>query len=564
MMRDIDSMPSALMGYAAGLGLLAHREAISDGGGRFELQGVEAGELHLRAFHREQAWGLSSKITLVAGGTVEGVRVEMHLGGGVEGTVSDRYGRPVAGDVVLALAPMAMGGMGSDRAMGALYQGFTDAKGAYRISHMAAGSYFLVVTRGDEALNPMSFLGRLNFDMVTIVEGQVVKYDLVDTTSSGCRVTGLVHDSGRPVTEGMLQALGFEGGGALGIDMKMARLSGDGRFEFPGLAPGRWQLTLLETVGPDVRMELDVPDQPEYRVDLSLPDGGLEGSVIDGATGEAVAGADVTVRPTNAPKIKGLLSLAIGGEAGASRAQTNDQGSFQFGRLCEAEYEVSVRPPRSKDSGKKWAPPEPVVVRVREGRVERGCVLRLSPPLTLSGFVRGSSGEPLEGARVLLRRQDRVEGRPERTRSDANGRFEIGGLAPAVYLASASAKDHAATTVRDIRVEGDDAKVEIQLQPGVLVTVRVFGNDGQPLAGARATLFRGDSENPMDAADADRVLEGLFKGEGASDIDGRIEMGRFLPGEYRLEVQRGASTVTRPRVRISADRGETELRADLP
>ena len=345
------------MGYAAGLGLLAHREAISDAGGRFELARRRGGRLHLRAFHREQAWGTSPKLTLAAGGTVEGVRVEMHLGGGVEGTVSDRYGRPVAGDVVVALAPMAIGGMGNDSAMGALYQGFTDAKGAYRISHMAAGSYFLVVTRGDEALNPMSFLGRLNFDMVTILEGQVVKYDLVDTTSSGCRVTGMVLDSGRPVVEGMLQALGFEGGGALGIDMKMARLSGDGRFEFPGLAPGRWQLTLQDTEGPDVRMLLDVPDQPEYYVDLSLPDGGLEGSVIDGATGEAVAEAIVTVRALNAPKLKGLLSLAMRGETGASRAQTNEQGLFQFGRLCEAEYEVSVRPPRSKESGKKWAPP---------------------------------------------------------------------------------------------------------------------------------------------------------------------------------------------------------------
>lgn len=563
-MSDLDSMPSALMGYAAGLGLLAHREAVSDAEGRFELDGVEAGELHLRAFHREQAWGTSPKLTLPAGGTIEGVRVEMHLGGGVEGTVTDRYGRPVTGDIVLALAPMALGGMGNDRAMGALYQGFTDAKGAYKISHMAAGSYFLVVTRGDEALNPMSFLGRLNFDMVTILEGQMTKYDLVDTTSSGCRVTGVLLDSGRPVAEGMLQALGFEGGGALGIDMKMARLGGDGSFEFPGLAPGRWQLTLQETEGPDVRMEIDVPDQPEYRVDLSLPDGGLEGSVIDGATGEAVAEAAVTVRALDAPKLKGLLSLAMRGEAGSSRAQTNEQGQFRFGRLCEAEYEVSVRPPRSKESGKKWAPAEPIVVRVREGRVERGCVLRLSPPLTLSGLVRGSSGEPLEGARVLLRRQDRGEARPERLRADANGRFEFGGLAPGVYLASASAKDHAATTVRDIRVEGNDSKVEIQLQPGVVVTVRVFGNDGQPLAGARATLFRGDSENPMDAADADRVLEGLFKGEGASDIEGRIEMGRFLPGDYRLEVQRGASSVTRPKVRISSDQGETELRADLP
>jgi len=552
------------MGFAAGLGLLAQREAVSDAKGHFELAGVEAGDLHLRAFHREQAWGVSPKFTLPAGGTIEGVRVEMHLGGGVEGLVSDRYGRPVASDVVLALAPMALGGAGCDKAMGALYQGFTDAKGAYRISHMAAGSYFLVVTRGDEALNPMSFLGRLNFDMVTVPEGQVVKYDLVDTTSSGCRVTGMLLDSGRPVTEGMLQALGFEGGGALGIDMKMARLSGDGRFEFPGLAPGRWQLTLQDVEGPDVRLELDVPDQPEYRVDLSLPEGGLEATVIDSATNEPVAEADVTVRALNAPKIKGLLSLAMRGETGTSRTQTSEQGQFRFGRLCEAEYEVSVRPPRGKDTAKKWAPAEPITVRVRDGRLERGCVLRLSPPLSLSGFVRGSAGQPLEGARVLLRRQDRAEARPERAKTDANGRFEIGGLAPAVYLASATAKDHAGSTVRDIRVEGSDSKVEIQLQPGVVVTVRVYGNDGRPVAGARATLYRSDSESPMDAADADRVLEGLFKGEGASDVEGRIEMGRFLPGEYRLEVQRGASNATRPRVRIDAGQGETELRADLP
>ena len=563
-MREIDSMPSALMGYAAGLGLLAHREAVSGADGRFELEGVETGEFHLRAFHREHAWGVSPKLTMTPGGTIEGARVEMHVGGGVEGTVTDRYGRPVASDVVVALAPMAFGGMGNDRSMGALYQGFTDAKGAYRITHMAAGSYFLVVTRGDEALNPMSFLGRLNFDMVTVPEGQVVKYDLVDTTSGGCRVSGLVLDGGRPVTEGMLQAMGFEGGGALGIDMKMARLSSDGHYEFPGLAPGRWQLSLQDVEGPDVRMVLEVPDQPEYRVDLTLPEGGLEGSVIDDSTNEPVADAFVTVRALGAPKVKGLLSLAMRGETGTSRTQSSDTGLFRFSRLCEAEYEVSVRPPSNKDSGKKWAPPEPLVVRVREGRIERGCVLRLSPPLTLTGAVKGSSGEPLEGARVLLRRQDRAEARPERVRTDANGRFEIGGLAPGVYLASASAKDHAGSTVRDIQVEGKDSQVEIRLQPGVVVTVRVYGSDGQPVTGARATLLRSDSENAMDAADADRVLEGLFKGEGASDVEGRIEMGRFLPGEYRLEVQRGAATATRPKVRIDSDRDEVELRADLP
>jgi len=312
-------------------------------------------------------------------------------------------------------------------------------------------------------------------------------------------------------------------------------------------------------------MLLSVPDQPEFLVDLTLPEGGLEGSVIDDETGDPVADTMVMVRALGAPKLKGILSLAMRGEASTSRVSTDEQGLFRFGRLCEAEYEVTVRPPRDKDSGKRWAPAEPIVVQVREGRVERGCVLRLSPPLALTGFVRDGSGAPIEGARVLLRRQDREEARPERARTDAGGRFEIGGLAPGVYEASASAKNHAGTSVRDIRVSRTEKReVEIRLQPGVVVTVRVFDGEGRPVAGARATLLRADSENEMEAADADRVLEGLFKGEGASDADGRIEMGRFLPGEYRLEVQRGAATATRPRVRIRGDEGETELRADLP
>jgi hypothetical protein len=41
-------------------------------------------------------------------------------------------------------------------------------------------------------------------------------------------------------------------------------------------------------------------------------------------------------------------------------------------------------------------------------------------------------------------------------------------------------------------------------------------------------------------------------------------MGRFLPGEYKLEVHRGAATTTRPRVGIPGDHTEFEIRADLP
>jgi hypothetical protein len=118
----------------------------------------------------------------------------------------------------------------------------------------------------------------------------------VDTTSGGCRVTGRVLDAGTPVTTGSLMATAAEGNGTLGIDMKMSRVSRKGRFEFPGLAPGTWQISLKGGPGNDVRMQLVVPDQAELAVDLNLPDGGLEGTVVDAAGGEPIADAVVRLR----------------------------------------------------------------------------------------------------------------------------------------------------------------------------------------------------------------------------------------------------------------------------
>jgi hypothetical protein len=49
-----------------------------------------------------------------------------------------------------------------------------------------------------------------------------------------------------------------------------------------------------------------------------------------------------------------------------------------------------------------------------------------------------------------------------------------------------------------------------------------------------------------------------------SDADGRIDLGRFVPGDYRLDVTRGTSVLEVPRVSIRGDRPEVEIRADLP
>jgi protocatechuate 3,4-dioxygenase beta subunit len=483
----------------------------------------------------------------------------MSTGGGVEGKVKDRNGRPVAGVAVVALAPMAMSGMAGSPSEGALYEGQSDVEGRYRIVHMAAGTYFLFATRGDEALHPMSFLGRMNLDMVSVPKGETVRYDLVDSTSGGCRVHGRVLDAGVPVVSGVLMATAAEGTGSLGIDMKMARLSAEGRFEFPGLAPGSWQIGLEGQN--EVRMRLEVPDQAELAVDLSIPEGGLEGSVVDAATGEPVPDADVHLRPLDVPRPKGLLAMVVrqGDEHSAS---TDEHGAFSVARLCAGEYELSVET-RSREKGaKRYAPSDPILVRIDEGRIERDRVVRLSTPMSMSGVVRGEDGQPIAGADVSARRQDRSGGRAERTSTDANGAFELGGLAPGVYAVEASAKDHASDAVRDVRLESGAKPVEIRLRRGVAVSVRVYQGDGRPASGARAVLSRGGGGSDLDAHEADHLLEEIFKGQGISDAEGKIELGRFLPGDYELEVTRGTSVSQR--VSIRGDRTEVEIRADLP
>jgi len=59
------------------------------------------------------------------------------------------------------------------------------------------------------------------------------------------------------------------------------------------------------------------------------------------------------------------------------------------------------------------------------------------------------------------------------------------------------------------------------------------------------------------------ALEGFFRGEGASDAEGRIELGRFAPGNYTLEASRGLQRGVDPEVVLKAGADEVELRIEL-
>ncbi len=563
-------LPPGLRQFAAALGFLGDASDATDADGRFELTGVAPGRVLAYASHRSFATRASAAVSVEAGRPTEGVLIELSQGGSLTGTVSDRHGRPVAGVIVLAIAPNTME-EGKNGADGVAYQDLSQADGRYRIERMAGGSYFLTTARGGAALDPMSLLGTLNFELVTVPEGEEVEYDILDASLGGARVSGRVTDRGEPIAGGRIMALGLESESLLGVDFKLARIRTDGGYEFESLAPGEYQLEVTadlprpgESGRPaQARLGVDIPDLPEVRLDLALPEGGIMGIVLDAATGDPIRSAWVVLRALGQPVPGGMLG-ALMAQGGREQSMTDEDGRFDFARLEAGRWRLEVRSPRWGDQEGLYAPAEPLALELREGQRIDDLEVRLEPALLVTGTVRDEEGAPVAGASVRASRSDLEAAAPLMTVCDAEGSFRLKGLSPGAWTFSASAEGFARSTRPDVAVQREGAEpVELVLTRGIEAVLRVFDAAGRPLSGAAGQLVALDSSGAGLAGDAEQTFGRFLAGEGTSGADGRLALGRFAPGRYRLEVQRGFARAAPQEVELSGA-GPIELRAQLP
>lgn len=534
----VDEAPSGALAIVAGTGLLSGDSAVSKRDGTFEVRGLAPGGWKLSAAHRDFAFSSSEPIQIAAGQTVEGIELAMSSGGGLAGRVTDRHDRPLPGAIIVAASPAGLTGSNEG---GDLYQGVADASGRYEIAHMQGGGYFVAIVRGDAALSPMSFLGTLQFDLVTVPTDAVLEYDIVDRSAAACRVFGRVLDGGAPAPAGGIFAYSFEGEGMLGLEVKIAQVRTDGSYEFPGLAPGTYQFNYggAGRGNGDAQMRVSVPDQPEYQCDLALPEGRIGGRVVAREGGAPVRSAQVLLRAKDARAPSGMLAQLLGGESRGERAFTRDDGSFEFERVAPGAYVLEVQPPRWGDDRGKYAPRSGDSVEVGEGEVRTGIELALAPSWGIRGRVTGDAGQPLKGATVLAFARATPEVEPARATTDAEGEFEITSLAEGRHELLAWADGYAERRVQDVRSSQGVEATAIALERGVPVRLRALDAQGQPLAGAIGRLIPLDSGAGA-SLDARRAIGGLFKGQGVSGLDGWIEVGPTMPGRYRIEASRGA------------------------
>lgn len=302
-----------------------------------------------------------------------------------------------------------------------------------------------------------------------------------------------------------------------------------------------------------------IADQQTTAVKLTKkPTATLRGIVRE--NGVALAGARVAFRDGPAAGEGDAMQDAFGGMAeafggggrggrgggGGRNQRTDDMGVYQMAELPEGEHRLRVT------HGSR-AMPTTVTVFLRNGENVVDVDLDMT---TVRGVVKDSTGKPIEGARIRVRRPragddpaaaigDAVEGMMPgmnmgggaggTIRTDAQGAFEVRGVDPDVELElQASAKDFAAAAVKVTAARGATTAAPEVVLAGA-GKVRVSATGGGAFGAVRARWLGADPA-PAPALGVLRrgkgTIEGLRPGTWEITLESMESLGSQFGGQF--------------------------------
>jgi hypothetical protein len=293
------------------------------------------------------------------------------------------------------------------------------------------------------------------------------------------RIYGTVRArDGRPIAGALVQAFagapegGMKKGAAVMIQIKKkkagapaaaeARTGPDGGYALERLAPGDFSVLVDDESHQSANERATLAPGAAVRLDFLLDDGvSVSGRVRD---------------PRGAP----LAGIEVASVFPERRTTTGPDGSFALHGLGG----MAMGPLRAHDSSGRYGDVEQFAA---PGDAAVEVVMR--PAAQLSGrVVERRSGAPIEGASVGAASPMGMGGMEHLSKTDADGRFEIAGLAPGAYRLRASKDGYAAARADAEVAEGEHAEVAIELGAGAAIVGRV--TDGQGAGGlAGASVF---------------------------------------------------------------------------
>ena len=261
----------------------------------------------------------------------------------------------------------------------------------------------------------------------------------------------------------------------------------------------------------------DIAAGEETALAIQIPRGfDVEGVVVD-ANGSPVAGASVW-----------LGEIASGPETSFQVATSGDDGSYAI-RSCQRLESIWARADGHAPSlCRSLEEPEGTEVSVTLELEGAGAAV--------AGRVLDPQGQPVEGALVLIDGKDWLratritlpDGRtthlfrsaPVVVRTNADGRFALGGVRPGSVPLGVAAPGYAAWRGTVAAAEGETGETEITLATGFRLTGTVRDSAGQPVTG-RVFAYS--------AALSSQLCPTVMTGP-----DGGFEIDGLTPGEIRL------------------------------
>jgi hypothetical protein len=254
-----------------------------------------------------------------------------------------------------------------------------------------------------------------------------------------------------------------------------------GRFELRAVEPGKLILRARGTGFSPVSRPVEIPaGTPRFDLgSIELPSAAVvEGEVTD-THGTPIAGARVEGGFNSFDPLQWVEDLA----APQTEVQTGPEGRFRLTDLprgtpveLQIEHEGYI----------------PLRVPGVEAPLQAPLHLEMKTARGLSGRVVGPDGEPV-GDAMLSRVEEShsdggmMMGESDLGTTDARGLFQVSGLEPGPNDLRVKAEGYATKTVRGVTIPADrDLEgLEVVLDRGAILQIRVLSAEGGPVAGAR-------------------------------------------------------------------------------
>lgn len=483
--------------------------------GSFRLASLLPGRRYtVMATQEGFAPGNAEVTTAPAGKSSPPLRIVLTRGQRAFGRVVDEEGRPVAG-VRLTLEPAfeeewppfeEIEGQEEIGFTVMILEGSSDARGAFEIPGVSAGTFTLRATREGFAA--------FSKEDVEIAAGPTPTDLGTLTLERGVAIEGRVNDSrGRPIEGAQVTATPFFPMGAIGTfdvtSLQPVATGADGRFQIGALKRGeRYDLSIrhtghVPTTAPGV-------EAPAEDVKIVLQTARILSGRVVGPEREPVPGAEIAATEETKASFEGA-----GYELISTRplAVTDADGRFSIADLEAGTLNLVV-------SARKYRTRRLEGFRMPDEDVD-DLEIVLDRGARLEGRVVDGEGEPVVRARLEARLQggegsSHPDSQPI-TVSGEDGSYVLQGLETAQYKIIVESPTHGRTDAVAAIFPGTN-RLDIVFERGVEVTGRAVDESGAPVPGAAVVLAALPSGRGFDTVSGKdgtfrfpAVRDGLFR-----------------------------------------------------